>query len=81
MAIAARPSVRVETTEAAVGRAALVGGLLGFVSVSIAVTVMAVMTSEVDVVPALALGVFVGSWGGLGFGAMLAASVAGNRDM
>ena len=75
MAIAARsPGDR--TPEAAVGRAALVGGAVGFVGVTLAVWAMGIV-SGAGVVPALALGVFVGSWGGLGFGAMLFASVAG----
>ena len=64
----------VRTAEERVGRAAFMGGLIGFVVVSIAVWLLSVV-SGVDVLPAIALGVFVGSWGGLGFGAMLAASV------
>lgn len=79
MAIAAPTSST--SVESSVGRAALIGGLLGFVAVWIAVAAVVMITSDVDVWAAVALGAFVGSWGGLGFGAMLAASVAGNKDM
>jgi len=78
MAIAARTSSS-PSVESAVGRAALLGGLIGFVVVWAAVAAMALVTSDVDLWAAVALGAFVGSWGGLGFGAMLAASVAGNK--
>ena len=62
------------TAEENVGRAAVIGGVIGFVVVSIAVWLLAV-ASGVEAIPSVALGVFVASWGGLGFGAMLAASV------
>jgi hypothetical protein len=64
----------VRTAEPRVGRAAVTGGLIGFVVVSTAASLLSVV-SGVDVIPAVALGLFVGSWGGLGFGAMLAASI------
>lgn len=67
-------SIVVRTTNERVGRAALKGGLIGFVLVTFAVWLLAVV-SGVEPVPAVAVGVFVGSWGGLAFGAMLAASV------
>ena len=75
MVTAATTTVR--TVEERAGRAAVIGGLIGIVVVTFAVWLLSV-ASGVEALPALGLGVFVGSWGGLGFGAMLAASVAGN---
>lgn len=75
MATAARTTVR--TAEERVGRAAVVGGAIGLVGVTLAVWLLGIV-SGLDVLPAFGLGVFVGSWGGLGFGAMVGASVAGN---
>lgn len=67
-----------QTVEERAGRAAVIGGVIGIVVVTLAVWLLSV-ASGVEALPALGLGFFVGSWGGLGFGAMLAASVAGNR--
>lgn len=70
----------VPIAEERVGRAAVIGGLIGVVVVTLAVWVLGVV-SGLEALPAFGLGVFVGSWGGLGFGAMLAASVAvGNAE-
>jgi len=57
------------------GRAAVVGGILGFIVVAIAVWMLSIATG-LGTVTGIGLGVFVGSWGGLGFGAMLAASIS-----
>jgi hypothetical protein len=76
MATAARTVVPI--AEERVGRAAVIGGLIGIVVVTLAVWVLGVV-SGLEALPALGLGMFVGSWGGFGFGAMLAASVAGNN--
>jgi hypothetical protein len=55
-------------------RAAVVGGSIGFTVVTLAVWLLAA-TNGVEAIPALGLALFVAIWGGLGFGAMLAASV------
>lgn len=56
-------------------QAALVGGTIGFVVVTVAVWLLCA-SNGVAVVPAIGLALFVASWGGFGFGAMLAASVS-----
>jgi hypothetical protein len=63
------------TTEKRGGRAAVTGASVGFVTVAVAVWVLGLATG-LDGVTSFGLGVFVGSWGGLGFGGMLAASIA-----
>jgi hypothetical protein len=62
------------TIEERGGRAALVGATVGFVTVAVAVSLLALATG-LDRVTSFGLGAFVGSWGGLGFGGMLAASI------
>ena len=80
MAIAAPTTTSDRSIESSIGRAAALGGVLGFLGVTGLVWLMGVY-SGAEALPALGLGAFVGSWGGLGFGAMLAASVAGGRSL
>jgi hypothetical protein len=65
----------VRTIEERGGRAAVTGASIGFVTVAVAVWVLGLATG-LDGITSFGLGVFVGSWGGLGFGGMLAASIA-----
>lgn len=51
------------------------GALLGFVCVAAGVAVLA-SSSGSDLPSAVLMGLFVGSWGGCGFGAMLGGTVA-----
>jgi hypothetical protein len=65
----------VRTIEERGSRAAVVGASIGFVTVAAAVWLLGLATG-LDGLTSFGLGVFVGSWGGLGFGGMLAASIA-----
>lgn len=69
----------VQAAETNVGRAAVIGGLVGIVVVSVSVWLLS-LASGVEGLPAVGLGLFVGGWGGLGFGAMLGASVTTSAD-
>ena len=72
-AMAEVSNVEVEAAEEPrVGRAAMRGALLGFVLVAIGVTWMAYAGSA-DFGGAVGVGVFVGIWGGCGFGGMMGA--------
>jgi hypothetical protein len=70
---------RIDTTiGVSLRRALLVGGLLGAASVWAVATAVA-LRHGVDSVEALALGAFVGLWGGGGLGSMVAASIPLSR--
>lgn len=60
-----------------VGRAAVQGGLIGFTVVAALITTL--VASVGGGPAAIGVGVFVGFFGGIGFGAMLAASVSSDR--
>lgn len=60
-----------------IGRAAVQGGLIGFAVVAALVTALVLLAGGGP--EALGVGVFVGFFGGTGFGAMLAASVSADR--
>jgi hypothetical protein len=62
------------------GRAALVGGVMGFAAVAVAVTAIALAVGQ-ELVPALGLAAFVASWSGIGFGFMLGASISAGRHL
>jgi hypothetical protein len=66
--------------DARVGHAALRGAIVGFLGISLAVAIAGALCG-LSTTPAIGLGVFVGMWGGLGFGFMFAASWAGMRVM
>jgi hypothetical protein len=66
------------TADEQIGRSATMGAILGFFGVSLAVAVLGIVIGQ-HPGASLALGVFVGLFGGLGFGAMMGASVATNR--
>jgi hypothetical protein len=66
--------VLVPTVEVRARRAALTGAVIGFTVVLVAVWALCA-AHGVASLDALGLGLFVASWGGLGFGAMLAAAV------
>jgi hypothetical protein len=73
-AIAAGTGADAAAERPAVGRAAARGALLGFVLVGIGVTWMA-FTGGADFGGAVGVGVFVGMWGGCGFGGMMGATL------
>ncbi|HET6949947.1 MAG TPA: hypothetical protein VFI47_06220 [Acidimicrobiales bacterium] len=60
--------------EPAVGRAAAFGTLAGFVAITLLFAAIG-LACGVEPVGALGLGVFVGMWGGAGFGFMVAGSL------
>jgi hypothetical protein len=72
-------SAGVRRPEGHVGRAAAVGGVTGMVIVSVSVWLLG-LAQGLEALPAVGLGLFVGGWGGLGFGAMLGACVTGGAD-
>lgn len=57
-----------------VGRLAAIGFAIGFVVVTAVVAIGGVLAGQ-DLVPTLGVGMFVGYWGGGGFGFMLAVTV------
>jgi hypothetical protein len=59
----------ISQTEPDVGRAALIGGLLGFFGVAVVVA-LASLAYGLEPGSALGLGAFVGMWTGVGFGFM-----------
>jgi hypothetical protein len=67
--------VGAKSTEAFVGRAAVLGALFGFLISVVGVTV-AGTAAGLGAGASFGLGVFVGLWGGLGFGFMGGASVS-----
>ena len=66
--------VLVRSVEGRARRAASIGAVVGFTVVLVAVWALCT-ANDVGSLDALGLGVFVAAWGGLGFGAMLAAAV------
>jgi hypothetical protein len=66
--------------DARVGHAAVRGAAVGFVVISLLVA-LAGSRCGLGASAAIGLGVFVGMWGGLGFGFMFGASCAGMRVM
>lgn len=60
-----------------IGRAAIQGGLVGFAVVAALITTLVARAGGGPA--AIGVGVFVGFFGGIGFGAMLAASVSADR--
>ena len=60
-------------SDAAVGRAAMRGAMLGFILAAPAFALVALL-SGAEAGGAIAVGVFVGLWGGCGWGGMLAAT-------
>ena len=67
------------TIEQRAGRAAVIGALIGFVGVSAAVAVLG-LVNGLGGVSSLGLGLFVATFGGIGFGAMVAASLVAARE-
>lgn len=66
-----------QADESRIGRAAVRGGLVGFVAVTVMIT--ALVAAVGGGAEAVGVGVFVGIFGGIGFGGMLAASVSSDR--
>ena len=66
--------------DAQVGRGAVRGAVIGLFGVAVLVAVGGMLTG-LTTISAIGLGVFVGMWGGLGFGFMFGASCAGMRVM
>ena len=64
--------------ESRIGRAAMVGAAIGFALVTIVITIAGTL-GGIEPVSAFGLGVFVGFWGGGGFGFMTAASLSAAR--
>lgn len=62
-----------------VGRAAVMGAVIGFLLAAPLFTVVGLVFGA-GLTGALAIGVFVGVWGGCGWGGMLAASLALTRQ-
>ena len=62
---------RVEDNEARIWRSAAIRCVIGFVALTVAITI-----AGIGAVSSLGLWVFVGMWGGAGFGFMLGASTA-----
>ena len=61
------------------GRGALRGAVIGFVSVVTGITLLASWTGY-GLGEAALMGLFVGSWGGCGFGAMLGGTISFVRE-
>ena len=77
-AMAAGTGAETAAEEPPVGRAAARGAFLGFVLVGMGVTWMAYAGSA-DFGGAVGVGVFVGIWGGCGFGGMMGATLCVTR--
>jgi hypothetical protein len=77
-AMTARREAGAASEEPRVGRAAALGALLGFVVVAVGVTWMTYAGSA-DFGGAVGVGVFVGIWGGCGFGGMMGATLCVTR--
>jgi hypothetical protein len=56
------------------GRGAVVGGAIGFVMMALAVFVLGI-TSDLSTTSSIGIGLFCAFWGGLGFGAMMGATI------
>jgi hypothetical protein len=67
--------------DARVGRGAVRGAAVGLVAISVLVAAAGVTLCGLAWASAIGLGVFVGMWGGLGFGFMFGASCAGMHVM
>jgi hypothetical protein len=67
------------TIEQRAGRAAVVGALIGFVGVTVAVGALG-LANGLGGVSAFGLAVFVATFSGVGFGAMVAASLVAARE-
>jgi hypothetical protein len=65
--------------DARIWRFGAVGGVLGFAAVAIAVAVPNVVAGQ-DPGASIGLGLFLGIWGGLGFGGMAGAGIAAARQ-
>lgn len=65
--------------EKAAGRYAIIGAITGFVITTI-VVILGAMSQGEGIGGATGLGLFVGIWGGGGFGAMVGAAIAAMRD-
>lgn len=70
-----RRSAAVDRVPPPPGRGAVRGAVIGFVSVTAAVTLLATWTGY-EPAESLLMGLFVGSWGGCGFGAMLGGTIS-----
>jgi hypothetical protein len=69
------------TQEARLGRASLIGAAVGWVVTSIVVFVVGVVFADLEAGAAIGLGLFVGMWGGGGFGFMMGATTSLAKDM
>jgi len=57
--------------EASAGRSAAIGAVIGFFLAAIGVSVACLLAFDLEPASAVALGLFTGVWGGLGFGMMI----------
>lgn len=62
------------------GRKAVVGAAIGFVVVTVGMTIAGALTG-LGIAPALGLGLFVGAWGGTAFGFMMGGTVPLGRQL
>lgn|SRR5690606_29656318 len=69
-----------ETGEAGVGRAAALGAVIGFLVITVAITVGGTL-GGIGAGASLAIGAFVGMWGGAGFGFMVGGTVPLSRHL
>lgn len=60
-----------ETIDKKCARSAFIGAVVGFFLSTVVVTVLLLVAFDIEVASAVALGLFVGVWGGLGFGMMV----------
>ncbi len=56
------------------GRGAVIGGTIGFVMMAVGAFVLGV-ANDLGIASSIGVGLFCGFWGGLGFGAMLGATI------
>jgi hypothetical protein len=67
-----------DASEALVGRNALIGAIAGFLTVLVGITIGGTLAG-LGVMPSLGIGLFVGAFGGTGFGFMMGATVQGAK--
>jgi hypothetical protein len=69
----------VDSSDASIGRAAVRGAIVGFFFVVVLVGTILFVAAGVSVGVALAVGAYVGLWGGPGWGGMVAAQARADR--
>ena len=68
-----------DSSDASIGRAAVRGAIVGFFAVVALVSTLLFTVGDVNLAVALAVGAYVGIWGGPGWGGMVAAQKRADR--